>query len=382
MSAVFENSIGDCVSAQALAAVDTTTDQASGLPNEAYTSERFFAFERDALFARTWTCIGRASDLARPGDARPVSFMGLPLVLVKDGQGVLRVFHNVCSHRGNRVVHAPCRTQGALRCPYHSWTYGLDGRLKGTPHIGGVGKHELEGFDRDAHGLREVRSAVWLDLVFVDLSGEASELETHLAPLVSRWRPYVDADALAALAPAATHGAMSLELAANWKLAVENYCESYHLPWVHPGLNRYSKIEDHYHILEPGRFAGQGTRVYDPVYLEGPAFPGFAGWPAESVKVAEYVALFPNVLLGLHVDHVYTIILDPVACDRTVESFRFYYLGDATIWATPQARTSSRRRAPRALPPGRRSSSRTWASSRGCSKGGGRPPSAAASSRP
>lgn len=314
----------------ALAAVLAPTAKASGLPSDLYTSDACFARERDTLFASTWACVGRGSDAPQPGDVTPVDLMGMPLVLVRAGDGALRVFHNVCSHRGNRLVAEPCRVTGAIRCPYHSWTYALDGTLRGTPHIGGVGKHELDGFDRGTHGLRPVRSAEWLDLVFVNLSGNAPEFDEHISPLMERWKPLVSTDDLARLRIGASHASLRMELAANWKLAVENFCESYHLPWIHPGLNKRSRLEDHYHILGGDLFAGQGSMVYDPDYLDGERFPCFESWPEEKHTFAEYIALFPNVWIGLHVDHLYTVILRPVSKDRTVESFQFYYLGDAT----------------------------------------------------
>ncbi len=101
------------------------------------------------------------------------------------------------------------------------------------------------------------------------------------------------------------------------------------MPWVHPCLNKRSRLEDNYHIFGDDSFAGQGTTVYDPDYLDGERFLSFGNWSKDKHAHAEYVALFPNVWIGLHVDHLYTVILSPVAMDRTVESFQFYYLGDA-----------------------------------------------------
>ena len=313
----------------ALSAVLAPTAEASGLPNAVYTSSEHFERERETLFTGTWACVGRGTDAPEPGDVCPVSLMGLPLVLVRGSDGQLRVFHNVCSHRGNRLVREPCRVTGGIRCPYHSWTYKLDGELRGTPHIGGVGKHELDGFDRGKHGLRPVRSREWLDLVFVNLSGDAPEFEDHIAPLLERWKPLVRSKDLAKLRVGSSHAQIRMGLAANWKLAVENFCESYHLPWIHPSLNKRSRLEDHYHILGGDLFAGQGTMVYDPDYLDGERFPSFENWAQDKHSFAEYVAVFPNVWIGLHVDHLYTVILSPVAKDRTEESFQFYYLGDA-----------------------------------------------------
>ncbi len=117
-----------------------------------------------------------------------------------------------------------------------------------------------------------------------------------------------------------------LEVETNWKLAVENYCESYHLPWVHPGLNSYSRLEDHYHIEEPGKFSGQGTYVYRQLKgEEEEVFPDFEGLSSFWDEGAEYVAVYPNLLLGAQRDHCYAIVLEPVAHDRTREHVHLYY---------------------------------------------------------
>ncbi|MDJ0828115.1 MAG: Rieske (2Fe-2S) protein, partial [Rhodobacter sp.] len=110
-------------------------EQATGLPNQAYVDEAFLAHERDTVFARSWAGLWFASDLPKPGYVKPIEFMGLPLVILRNKQDQIRVFHNVCSHRGMILVHEEMEVQGALRCKYHSWSYSLDGELKGTPHL-------------------------------------------------------------------------------------------------------------------------------------------------------------------------------------------------------------------------------------------------------
>jgi choline monooxygenase len=265
--------------------------------------------------------------------------MGLPLMMVRDLTGVVRVFHNVCRHRGHRLVSKPCKFLGVIRCPYHSWTYGYDGALRGTPHIGGHGIHEVDGFDKSSRGLIEVRSAVWLDAVFVNLSGDAQPFHEFLAPLLERWQSFVGSGGLDSLIPAGADGRFQLDLDCNWKLAIENYCESYHLPWVHPGLNSYSKIQDHYNIVADGWGAGQGTRVFNFTERAGISLPRFERWPTEQLKVAEYIALFPNLLIGLQNDHLFAIAVKPVAPNRTVETVQLYYLsGAATGEEFAQAR--------------------------------------------
>jgi choline monooxygenase len=318
---------------RALARATSPIERARGLPNACYADPAMFEREKALLFSRTWTSIGAGRDVVRPGDARPVDFLGIPLVMLRDAAGEIRVFHNVCSHRGMILVSEPTRCRSVIRCPYHSWCYNLDGSLKATPHVGGPGHNAHVAIERDKLGLRPVRSAVWMDQVFVDLSGQAPAFPDHIAPLATRWRDFAERP----LFPAGGHCSFALDVACNWKLAVENYCESYHLPWIHPGLNSYSRLEDHYTITEADSFSGQGTRVYNPMLGEGGRrFPLFEGLPELWNQAAEYIALYPNVLFGVHKDHVYSIRLEPVAADRTIEHVEIYLssegaLGDAYL---------------------------------------------------
>jgi choline monooxygenase len=248
--------------------------------------------------------------------------------VLRDKSDDLRVFHNVCSHRGEQLVSESCQVQGMLRCPYHSWTYGLDGQLRGTPHIGGVGVHEADDFDRARHGLKPVRSALWLDLIFVNLSGDAIPFEEHIAPLMKRWEGFWGEAGFELLRRVNMGGSLELRIRANWKLAVENYCESYHLPWVHPGLNTYSRLEDHYHIFGDDLFSGQGSTAYNLADVAGTSLPTFPAWPRDKLRHAEYLSLYPNVLLGLQADHFFAMVLEPEAPDSTRETLQVYYVGD------------------------------------------------------
>ncbi|MEQ9643365.1 MAG: SRPBCC family protein [Alphaproteobacteria bacterium] len=302
--------------------------EASGLPNEAYTGDAYAIYERDAVLARTWTCIGMAAQVPNPGDVRPVSLLGLPLILLRDHDGRIKVFHNVCSHRGMELVAQAGTLRQRIRCPYHSWTYDLDGRLRTTPGIGGPGRNTCAGFDKGRHGLRAVRTAVWFDVVFVNLSGDAPAFADHVAPLAERWSDFDPA----LLRHGGPDSSLTFEVGCNWKLAVENYCESYHLPSVHPALNRYSKIQDHYSIERDGSFAGQGSRRYAPrLSADGSALPRFPDLPTAWDGAAEYVALFPNVLLGIHGDHFFAIHLEPLGPARTLEHLELYYVGEAAL---------------------------------------------------
>ena len=246
--------------------------------------------------------------------------------MARTSTGAVRVFHNVCSHRGNELVWAPGRARGAIRCPYHAWTYDLDGRLTGTPNIGGIGRHEAPAFDRAAHGLRRVRSAVWLDLVFVNLSGDAEPFEEYIGPLAARFDGLGGPGYEARLTAAATHGTFEFDVKGNWKLAVENNLDASHLPWIHPSLNRQSPLVDHYCFHDAGHFAGQGSTAYETVAHASPPLPRIEAWPA---RTGEYPCLYPNAFVSGHGDHFWSMVLEPVAPDRTLERWRCYYVDEA-----------------------------------------------------
>ncbi len=304
-----------------LSAVRRPIAEAHGLPNAHYTDPSVFAEENQALLASQWAGLAVAADVPEPGDAVPMTFLGMPLLLIRDRQDNVRVFQNICRHRGMILVAEPRKIEGAIRCPYHSWCYATDGRLVSTPHVGGPGQNTHDGIDRALLGLIEVRSHIWRDVVWINVSGDALPFEEAMAPLIARWKEFD-----VPLYHGGPESRFQLTVESNWKLAVENFCESYHLPWVHPGLNSYSRLEDHYHIEEPGEYSGQGTLVYRQLKAEdGSVFPDFEGLAAKWDTAAEYIAVFPNVLLGVHRDHAFAIILVPEAQSRTTEHIHLYY---------------------------------------------------------
>ena len=253
---------------------------------------------------------------------------GIPLIIIRDKKNKVRVFHNVCSHRGYKLVNEKCSLKNILRCPYHSWSYDFEGNLVATPHLGGINIHEHQQFDKSKNGLKEVRSAIWLDLIMVNISNNEIPFDEYIRPLEDRWSNFWTKEDKSMIYHAEDYGYFLLEAKCNWKFAIENYCESYHLPFVHPSLNSYSKIDDHYHIQGlPNRFAGQGTVVYNPQFDNDQEFPNFPGWSKQKEKHAEYVALFPNVMLGIHKDHYYAYWLEPINHEYTKEHMEIYYVG-------------------------------------------------------
>lgn len=307
-----------------LQAVRAPIEQARGLPNRFYTDEALFAEEKRRIFAAGWSGIGFAQDAANPGDVVPLEFLGTPLIAARGQDNKLRVFQNVCRHRGMTLVREKCENTRLIRCPYHSWSYDLAGALKATPHVGGPGKHDHPDIRKPDLGLFEVPAHEYLGVIFVNLSGDAPPFAEHAAELLARWEEFD-----LPLFSAGSASSLSLEVACNWKLAVENYCESYHLPFIHPDLNRYSKLEDHYHIEQPGKFSGQGSRVYAPQLGEdGRRLPDFPGTGNSWATQAEYISFFPNVLFGVQRDHAFALLLSPQAHDRTTERLEIFYAED------------------------------------------------------
>ncbi len=306
--------------AEALDAVLQPVGRAKGLPNALYNSPEALALEREKIFHSGWASIGFGCDVPLPGDAMPIDYLGAPLLLLRDKEGQIRVFENVCRHRGMILVEQKANFGGVIRCPYHSWCYSLDGRLRATPHVGGPGVNSHESVNPDTTGLTEVRTAVLQDVVFVNLDGKAPDFDDWSAGLRTQLADFIGKPIFFG-GPEST---FSFDLKTNWKLIVDNNAESYHLPWVHPGLNSYSRLEDHYHLEERGGFSGQGTLVYNPDY--GPkAFPNFQDLPAKWDRSAEYPCFYPNTFFSVHRDHVWAAHIDPKSHDRTVERINIYY---------------------------------------------------------
>ena len=321
--------IYDIVDKHKLDSVSEPIEKAHGLPNACYLNGAYTEIERKKIFEDKWVVVGTANSLPEPGDAKPYDLLGIPLIIIRDKEKKIRVFHNVCSHRGYKLLQESCSLKNVLRCPYHSWSYDFTGNLVATPHLGGMNKHNNVNFDNSKSGLKEVKSYVWLDLIIVNISNNELPFEDYIKPLENRWSEFWTKEDQEMIYHANDYGYFLLEAKCNWKFAIENYCESYHLPWVHPGLNAYSNIDDHYHIQGlPNRFAGQGTLVYNPRFESEIKFPTFPGWSKKKEMCAEYIALFPNVMLGIHKDHYYAYWLEPINHNYTKEHMEIYYVGE------------------------------------------------------
>ena len=321
--------LSDILDPNKIEVVKNPIEKAHGLPNECYLNNDYLEFEKEKIFKNNWTMIGVASSVPNPGDAKPFNLLGIPILIVRNKENEVKVFHNVCSHRGFKLVDQECKLKNVIRCPYHSWSYDFNGKLTVTPHIGGLGEHEVEGFDKNNSNLKEIKSNIWMDLIFININSNAKPFEDFIKPLEDRWSKFISKKDQKLIRHSTDNGYFNMTVNSNWKFAIENYCESYHLPWIHPELNKVSNISDHYHIEDENlNFSGQGSNKYSQQFNGNIKFKCFPNWPTELSEKSEYVSLYPNVMLGIHIDHFYAFWLEPISNNQTKEHFELYYVGD------------------------------------------------------
>jgi glycine betaine catabolism A len=294
------------VDPDALAAVLRPLGEARMPPAAAYTDPAVLDWERRHLFAGAWTCLGRLDELAGDGVTQRALTVGDVGVVLTVAGGVARAFANVCRHRGHELLpDGSTATRPAVVCPYHGWAYRLDGGLATAPGMSGTG------FSPGRFGLVELPAQVWHGWVFVNAVRGAPPWPAYLGALARLIAPYRPED----LRAAATH---RYEVAANWKVLVENYQECYHCPLIHPELCRVSPPTSGENWNLPGAWVGGAMDLREhaeTMSLDGRgAGTVIAGAPAGTVR---YVALFPNLLISAHPDYVMTHRLVPLATDRT-----------------------------------------------------------------
>jgi choline monooxygenase len=285
--------------------------RAETIPAAWYTDPRFHALDREAVFAATWQHVADVQQLARPGDHVVADVADEPIIVVRGRDGALRAFYNVCRHRGGPLALKDGRAD-MLICKYHGWTYRLDGQLRGVPHF-----NRVELFDKKDYGLTPVHVAEWEGLVFVCLAKRPPSLAAQLAGIRERIAP----TRLGALRFARR---VDYEVAANWKVYVDNYLEGYHVPYVHPELFALYDYEHYVTELHGGYSVQVGPLTGDRnVYTAGGG-------------AALYYFVFPNLMLNVVPGRLQSNVVIPVAPDRCRVIFRYYY--DDVDSAAAQAR--------------------------------------------
>jgi len=296
------------------------------LPARFYTDPGIFAAEQERLFAGGWVCAGRTEEVALTGQYILRDIAGESVIVTRCRDGALSALHNVCRHRGTRLcteMHG--RFPDRIQCPYHAWTYDLDGRLLAAPHM-----DEAPAFDKKENGLHRVAVDEWDGHLFVNLSGTAEPLEAHVAGLARRFEAW-------GMGTLRRGYRVTYDVKANWKLIILNYSECLHCPVIHPALQKLSHYMTGDNDPANDRWLGGSMLLRDEIFTMSrdgqqrrPPLPGLG--PTERRHVY-YYAVLPNLLLSLHPDYVMTHTLWPKACDRTEVVCEWHF--DAAEHANP-----------------------------------------------
>jgi glycine betaine catabolism A len=297
--------------------------QSRMLPRDAYVSPRVFAFEQERFFAGSWTCVGREGDLEGTGAQRAVKVGRAGVLLARGTDGKVRAFANTCRHRGHELLGiGEATSRRTVLCPYHAWTYDLDGTLRVAP-----GFREHTDFRPGEHGLVELPLESWHGFLFVNGSGDAPPFAEHVGALDDLVAPYRPER----LVPLVSH---AYDLDCNWKVVLENYHECYHCPLIHPELCQVSPPASGDNFELDGAWVGGTMDLKDHAatmsldgHSDGVPIPGLDG---ERLRTVAYLGLFPNLLLSLHPDYVMTHLVEPLAADRSHVICTWYFPPEAT----------------------------------------------------
>jgi choline monooxygenase len=250
-----------------------------GLPAKYYTDQQFWEIECNTVLADGWLFVGFVHEFLNSGDVIPISIAGKPILLVKNNKSKITAFHNVCSHRCLKLVDEKKNVGKIIRCPYHSWTYDLDGKLKVSPHFGGTNQHTPKGFNNSDHGLKPIRIHIWHDWIFINLNGKAKKFEEYAKPLIKKFKG-VNFKKIRNVATL-DFGKIN----SNWKFLIENFIEPYHVQFVHSATTK-QPLKDHYTIVD-GICLGSGVDVKEE------------NKDSNTLSVSSrYLSLFPNFIIG------------------------------------------------------------------------------------
>ena len=278
-----------------------------GLPSKSYTDNEFWEKECNTVLSNGWLFVGFVHELTKPGDVLPIFIAGKPILIVKNENNKITAFHNVCSHRCLKLVGEKKNVGKLIRCPYHSWSYDLEGNLKSAPHIGGINQHKPKGFNFKNHGLKPIRIHIWHDWIFVNLNSKAKKFEKYAKPLFSKFKD-IDFDKL--------KYAVTLDFGkinTNWKFLIENFIEPYHVQFVHKTTTN-QPLKDHYTIVD-GICYGSGVDVKQEDNKNSNAL---------SVS-SRYLSLFPNFIIGTYYPNQIGVYLNiPISPSETSQKRIIY----------------------------------------------------------
>jgi phenylpropionate dioxygenase-like ring-hydroxylating dioxygenase large terminal subunit len=287
--------------------IDPDIACAWSLPAPFYTDPAIFKDEQETIFRRTWQVVGHRGQLAKPGDYFTLELLGEPLLLVRGTAGELRGFYNVCRHRAGPPAEG-CGTRKLFRCGYHGWTYDLEGKLISAPEF-----ENVQEFDPAAFTLAPIRAEEWFNLIFVNFDPQAPPLRESLGEMPKQAERF-DFPAMKLFER------RTYEMKCNWKTYVDNYLEGYHLPSVHPGLNR--ELDYNAYTVEP---YARHVRQFSPIRGAQPGDASPRRYPeARADLTTDYFWVFPNWMLNCYPDNVSLNIVLPLDVERSLAIFEWY----------------------------------------------------------
>jgi Rieske 2Fe-2S family protein len=288
------------------------------LPRQYYVSEDVFRAEVEQIFYAQWICVGRAEQVPNPGDYFLAEIAGESLIVVRGRDGAIRAFFNVCRHRGTRLCTEPGgRFAGSIQCPYHAWTYGLDGRLVAARYM-----RDTPGFSGEDYPLHGAALAEWEGFILLSLAPQAEPFENVFAPLIDKFTRWHMPELRRAWR-------VEYDVRANWKMIAQNYSECYHCSLIHPALVQLSPPRSGRNDLAAGRFLGGYMDLREAV--GSLTVGGRTGRPplgevrGADLRRVYYYSIFPNMLLSLHPDYVMAHMLWPLGPGRTRIVCEWYF---------------------------------------------------------
>jgi Rieske 2Fe-2S family protein len=301
------------------------------LGGEYYTSAEFFAAEQDHIFENMWFCAVRTGDIAEPGQFKNVQVGRESVLVVRGRDGVLRAFLNVCRHRGAALCTEPQgQVKRHLQCPYHAWTYALDGKLVAAPNMGALKNAEGVGIDRVRYGLIPVALREWLGYGWVCLADEPPSFEIDVVGEVTKRLGDPAAIDHYGIDGLSVGHREIYDVAANWKLIVENFMECYHCATIHPEL--VEVLPEFAGGLAAQYFVGHGAEFgpqIDGFTVDGTAgFENLPGITPDQERRYYAITLKPTVFVNLVPDHIIFHRMYPLALDRTIVECDWLYTGD------------------------------------------------------
>ena len=309
-----------------MTATDLPPSLISTLPGRYYTDPAIFAAEQERIFESLWFCAVRSAELVNPGDFRTVQVGSESVVISRGRDGGLRAFLNICRHRGARLCTEESGTvRRAFQCPYHAWTYGLDGKLLAAPNL-----TSMPDIDRVAYGLRPVHLREWLGYAWLNLAGEPPSFADTVIGAVTERLGSADAIGNYRIDELTVGRRITYDVKANWKLIIENFMECYHCATIHPELTEVlPEFADGYaaqYYVGHGAEFGEGINGFT---VDGrPGFEKIAGVAENQERRYYAITVKPQVFINLVPDHVILHRMFPLAADRTVVECDWLYAQD------------------------------------------------------